>query len=1086
MKHLLAFLRGLPAHGDSTDHQLLDRFTTGRDERAFDELVRRHGPLVWGVCRRNLSNLPDAEDAFQATFLVLVRRAAGLPAHTTLGPWLYRVAVWCCRGVRRANRRRLRRVRPAVTEPVLSPAPPLDPDLDAALETALLALPEKYRVPVILCHLQGWTRRQAAEYLGCPEGTLSALLSRALVRLRAALADRDPAALLAIAGALAVPPALATAAVRSAVIYTTAAGTLPPTVLATAKGVLRMFRVQTWRLAAIGLAAVAGVACLVAGLAAQSGAPAPRAAEQPAARPAAPPALAAGQWALTEWLAPHFPERRLLLTIAEKDHKPAITGVQDESFRWQPKGLTVVGRRVTFTLAREGPLDTQFDGLFDPADPTRVLGSLWEGGPSADRAVLELVPPGGTRKPPKPESPPEWAKYLGLAVEQGQAEAEADGPAFAAKPPAEQAALRAAAAAARQRYFAEVPRLFRKLVAERAEDPFGYEAAMELLAMTDRLKPDPAEIEAWVKVARAFAATHGPQFEAITVGRAATVLSRHAAHAAPARAYAAEADRLARATGMPATYADTVAQYDEERAAWAGQPQAPPDGATWTVRLTGRVTDARGNPVADAEVLVNNMQWANVLISDGSNKTRTGPDGRYTITLKCQGTYRLHVTHMWAEKRGFVRADDLERHRLLPGQSATIDFTLRSGELFGGTLHVRREEAERAFGPGFKATHVLTITGPGVSETVLVDNGGKFELSLPAGTYAVAMQRGRKKLTWPGLKTGRTDHVLDEPPFRFTEETVGAGFDELWKAMDRNYSYFTLKPDVDWSKLRDEYRPKAVKAKSASELAAVLAEMLSHLKDGHVWIELPDGKVVGMHGTSWAYNGNRKVVLAQLGDVTECGAYAVVGKTKPDGFGYFLMQRQSAATPELVAKAVAAIEKLADAPGFVIDLRNANGGSEPLAQEVARLFCANKVVYARSRFRNGPGHEEFTEDCPRELPPAKSGKPYLKPVVCLLGPGCVSSGEGFAQMLAALPHVTTVGLPTRGSSGNPGPADVGDTGVVVYFSRWVDQMPDGTVLEGKGVQPRVVVTTTAEAYRDADPTLAKGLELLRAKAGGGK
>jgi RNA polymerase sigma factor (sigma-70 family) len=245
MKHLLAFLRGWPTHGGSTDHQLLDRFITGRDERAFAELVRRHGPLVWGVCRRNLANAADAEDAFQATFLVLVRRAAGLPAHASLGPWLYRVAVWCCRGVRRANRRRLKRVRTGVIEPVHCPVPGPDTELDAALEGALLALPEKYRVPVILCHLQGWTRRQAAEHLGCPEGTLSARLNRALARLRVALADRHPAALLAVAAALAVPPALATAAVRSAVIYTTAAGTVPPAVLATANGVLRMFRAKT-------------------------------------------------------------------------------------------------------------------------------------------------------------------------------------------------------------------------------------------------------------------------------------------------------------------------------------------------------------------------------------------------------------------------------------------------------------------------------------------------------------------------------------------------------------------------------------------------------------------------------------------------------------------------------------------------------------------------------------------------------------------------------------------------------------------------------------------------------------------------
>jgi C-terminal processing protease CtpA/Prc len=249
---------------------------------------------------------------------------------------------------------------------------------------------------------------------------------------------------------------------------------------------------------------------------------------------------------------------------------------------------------------------------------------------------------------------------------------------------------------------------------------------------------------------------------------------------------------------------------------------------------------------------------------------------------------------------------------------------------------------------------------------------------------------------------------------------------------------------------------------------------------------MPDGKIVGTYRTSWTYNGNRGIVLGQLSDVTECGKYAVVGKTKPDGFGCFVMNNQSAATPELVAKAAAAIAKLSTTPAFVIDLRLANGGSEPLAQELARLFCEKPLVYARSRYRNGPGHDDFTEDYSRELAPATSGKPYLKPVACLLGPGCVSSGEGFAMMLAALPHITTVGLPTRGSSGNPQGVDVGDTGLTVVFSRWVDLLPDGHPIEGRGVQPAVLLNFAPEAYKDADPTFAKGLEILRAKIAGGK
>src|SRR5262249_14161346 len=148
---------------------------TERDEPAFAELVRRYGPVVWGACRRRLANLQDAEDAFQATFFVLLRRANQLKNDVPLGPWLYKVAVMTAGSVIRGNRRRT-----AVSGPMEYevPAPQTEPGDRLDLDSALLALPERYRAAVVLCHLEGLTRREAAERLGCAEGTLSARLSR--------------------------------------------------------------------------------------------------------------------------------------------------------------------------------------------------------------------------------------------------------------------------------------------------------------------------------------------------------------------------------------------------------------------------------------------------------------------------------------------------------------------------------------------------------------------------------------------------------------------------------------------------------------------------------------------------------------------------------------------------------------------------------------------------------------------------------------------------------------------------------------------------------------------------------------------
>jgi C-terminal processing protease CtpA/Prc len=102
-------------------------------------------------------------------------------------------------------------------------------------------------------------------------------------------------------------------------------------------------------------------------------------------------------------------------------------------------------------------------------------------------------------------------------------------------------------------------------------------------------------------------------------------------------------------------------------------------------------------------------------------------------------------------------------------------------------------------------------------------------------------------------------------------------------------------------------------------------------------------------------------------------------------------------------------------------------------------------------------------------------------VVCVLGPGCVSSGEGFAKMMKCLPHVATLGSPTRGSSGNPRPFTLPGVPVTVMYSRWVDMLPDGTPVEGRGVPPEILVDLPETSYEHADPTWERALKVLREK-----
>lgn len=323
-------------------------------------------------------------------------------------------------------------------------------------------------------------------------------------------------------------------------------------------------------------------------------------------------------------------------------------------------------------------------------------------------------------------------------------------------------------------------------------------------------------------------------------------------------------------------------------------------------------------------------------------------------------------------------------------------------------------------------------------------------------------------------------------PFAYTPEMLGPVFDAFWSTMDQRYSYFFLKPDVDWAAWKSSHRPKLIAAKNADELATALQDSLRPLNDIHVFVVTKSGKRLETSSRTWNYNGNGKVIVEQIAEPTKCGNFAWVGKTKPDGFGYFLMVNQSAATPETVKQAVAAIRGLKGVPAFIVDLRRATGGSEPLAMEIAKLFCDQPVVYAKSKIRGGPGHTDFGPHHARTLPASPPGEAYVKPVACLLGPGCISSGEGFAKMMKALPHVTTIGLATAGASGNPGPIPIGTTGITVYHSRWVDMLPDGSTTEGRGVAPAIEVRVPAEDYKSADPTLTRALEHLRSQIATGK
>jgi RNA polymerase sigma factor (sigma-70 family) len=200
--------------GGLTDGQLLERFLAERDEAAVAALVRRHSPMVWGVCRRVLGNYHDAEDAFQATFLVLVRRAAAIVPREMVGNWLYGVAHQTALKARATLAKRRTREKQIPVMPEIGVEPQnLGHELQLVLDQELSRLPDMYRAAIVLCDLEGRSRTEAARQLGIPPGTLAtrltrgrALLARRLIRHGLAVSGGMLATVLSEQGASACRP----------------------------------------------------------------------------------------------------------------------------------------------------------------------------------------------------------------------------------------------------------------------------------------------------------------------------------------------------------------------------------------------------------------------------------------------------------------------------------------------------------------------------------------------------------------------------------------------------------------------------------------------------------------------------------------------------------------------------------------------------------------------------------------------------------------------------------------------------------------------------------------------------------------
>jgi hypothetical protein len=293
----------------------------------------------------------------------------------------------------------------------------------------------------------------------------------------------------------------------------------------------------------------------------------------------------------------------------------------------------------------------------------------------------------------------------------------------------------------------------------------------------------------------------------------------------------------------------------------------------------------------------------------------------------------------------------------------------------------------------------------------------------------------------------------------------------LKQAIDQDYSYRDRKK-IDWEKEFAKRQSKFEGAKTANEFARLTTHLLRLAEDAHVSVQAGDLQL-GTRANSASPNFSIEVLAKTVPAWKEQPSGIITGWFK-DGIGYILFSDCSKQQADGFDKA---LDTLKDTKALILDARFNGGGGEDAAQQVAGRFIEKAAVYSKDRHReNGNWKGPFD----RMVEPSKNGERYAKSVAVLIGPKVGSSAESFVLMMKYGAKARLIGDVTKGSSGRPVPHQLGN-GVTVYLSSWEDQLPDGTLLEGRGVRPDTIIKTTPRDLEKSDPVLDAALKYLRGK-----
>ena len=299
--------------------------------------------------------------------------------------------------------------------------------------------------------------------------------------------------------------------------------------------------------------------------------------------------------------------------------------------------------------------------------------------------------------------------------------------------------------------------------------------------------------------------------------------------------------------------------------------------------------------------------------------------------------------------------------------------------------------------------------------------------------------------------------------------------DLLLEALTKHYSHRD-KTATDWAAEIEGARATLEASASPRQFAQRVATLLSKAQDKHIWVDI-DGQRLPTFSAPAVPNVDPRTLPVRVPNWKQHSRAVSSGRFE-DGVGYVWIETWDRAREGEVMTAHEAIDSMLDAPAIIIDVRGNGGGDELLAQSVASRFVPQRTIYARHDWVDAGSPTGFTEPVDRVIAPSETHERYGGRVIVLTGAVVMSSGEAFVLMMRDAAGATTVGGHTQGSSGNPGPNDLGN-GVVVYLPRWRAMTVEGQRFEGAGLAPDVPVEVTAVELAGRDPVLEAGLREAR-------